>query len=259
MSRYLISLLFAFTIFTLNAQELNLKGIYQGSNLYVMNPFSASGVGFCIQEVKVNEQISTDEIASSAFEIDLSQYHFKTGDPVEVKISYKSGCTPRILNPNVIRAKSTFEISKIEVGNDKILRWTTTKEAGSLDFIIEQFRWNKWVKLGIVKGKGTGNSHPYSYKIMPHSGQNKFRVKQIDYTKKPRYSKDAIYRAILAAVTYKKSANEITFSVSTMYEIYNYYGNIVMKGNAGSIDISKLSAGDYFLNYDNKMDTFRKK
>lgn len=259
MSRYLTSLLLIFTIFTLNAQELKLKGIYQGSNLYVMNPFSSSGVGFCIQEVKINDQISTDEIASSAFEIDLSQYHFKTGDPIEIKISHKSGCTPKILNPNVVQAKSTFDITKIEVGSDKLLRWTTTKEAGSLDFIIEQFRWNKWIKLGTVKGKGTGSIHPYTFKITPHSGQNKFRVKQIDYTKKPRYSKDAIYRATLAAVTYKKSSNTITFSVKTMYEIYNYYGNIVMKGHAESIDISKLSAGDYFLNYDNKMDTFRKK
>jgi len=259
MSRYLTSLFFIFTIFTLNAQELSLKGIYQGSNLYVMNPFASSGVGFCIQEVKVNDKISTDEIASSAFEIDLSQYHFKTGDPIEIRITHKSGCTPKILNPNVVYAKSTFDISKIEVGNDKILRWTTTKEAGSLDFIIEQFRWNKWVKIGTVKGKGTASVHPYSFKITPHSGQNKFRVKQIDYSKNPRYSKDAVYRAILPAVTYKKSSNQIIFSTNTMYEIYNYYGNIVMKGNAEKIDLTQLSAGDYFLNYDNKMDTFRKK
>ena len=28
-----------------------LDGVYQGKNIYVQNPFAASGVGFCVQEV----------------------------------------------------------------------------------------------------------------------------------------------------------------------------------------------------------------
>lgn len=241
------------------AQELKLNGIYQGDNLYIMNPFSASGVGFCIQEVRINNKVSTDEIASSAFEIDLAQYHFKIGDPIEIIIKHKSGCTPKILNPNVVEVKSTFKVSKIEVGRDKILRWTTTDETGSLDFIVEQYRWNKWVKLGVVKGEGGMKTNQYSFAIEPHSGQNKFRVKQIDHSKKARYSKDAIYRSMSPEISFKKSSNEITFSLETMYEIYDYYGNIVLKGNGDKIDISKLKSGDYFLNFDNKMQIFKKK
>lgn len=259
MSKYLLNLILVLFVSLTFAQELKLNGIYQGDNLYVMNPFSSSGVGFCIQEVRVNGKVSTDEIASSAFEIDLSQYNFKTGAPVEIIIKHKNGCQPKVLNPDVIQSKSTFRISKIEVGRDKILRWTTTNETGSLDFIIEQYRWNKWVRVGIVKGKGGNKTNVYSYKIAAHSGQNKFRVKQIDYSKKARYSKDAIFRAMLPLVTFKKSGNTIIFSQATMYEIYNYYGNIVLKGSGDKIDISKLKSGDYFLNYDNKMDTFKKK
>jgi hypothetical protein len=44
-----------------------------------------------------------------------------------------------------------------------------------------------------------------------------------------------------------------------MYEIYDYYGNIVKKGFGAKIDVSGLKSGEYFLNYDNKMDTFKKK
>lgn len=259
MSRYFLSIIFVLVTIFSSAQEIKLKGIYQGDNLYVMNPFSSSGVGFCIQEVRINNQVSTDEIASSAFEIDLSQYHFKLGSSVEIVIKHKAGCQPKILNPSVIQTKSTFKISKIEVGRDKVLRWTSTNETGSLDFLVEQFRWNKWVRIGTIKGKGGSSANQYSYKITPHSGQNKFRVKQIDHTKKARYSKDAIYRAMVAQVTFKKSSNSINFSHATMYEIYDYYGNIVLKGNSDNIDITKLKSGDYFLNYDNKMDTFKKK
>ena len=57
-----------------SAEELVVKGTYQGENIYVKNPFAPSGVGFCAYEVTVNGTITTDEINSSAFEIDLSIY-----------------------------------------------------------------------------------------------------------------------------------------------------------------------------------------
>jgi len=261
MNKYILNIILISFSFLAFGQQLTLNGVYQGDNLYVMNPFSSSGVGFCIQEVRVNDKVSTDEIASSAFEIDLSQYNLKKGDAVKIVIKHKQGCNPKILNPNVIQTKSTFRATKIVVGRDKILRWTTTGETGSLDFIIEQYRWNKWVKLGKVKGKGGNKTNQYTFKIIPHSGQNKFRVKQIDHSKKARYSQDAVYRSMLPQVSfeYKKSNNEIKFSSLTMYEIYNGFGNIVLKGTGESVNVQKLKAGNYYLNYDNKMDAFKKK
>jgi len=261
MYKYLLSLLFAIAFIFSSAQKVELRGIYQGDNIYVMNPFSSSGVGFCIQEVRVNGKVSTDEISSSAFEIDLSQYNFKLGDPVHILIKHKEACLPKIINPHVIQTKSTYKISSIVVGRDQVLRWTTTNETGALDFYIEQFRWNKWVKIGKVKGKGGSTKNQYSYTITTHSGQNKFRIKQIDYTKKARYSKEAIYRSMSPAVSFKynKSSNKLDFSSSTSYEIFNGYGNIEMKGKAKSVNIQKLKPGNYYLNYDNKMDSFKKK
>ena len=261
MYKYLLAVLFGIFFLLSSAQKIELKGVYQGDNIYVMNPFSSSGVGFCIQEVKVNDQISTDEIASSAFEIDLSQYGFKLGDAVKISIRHKEGCLPKIINPNVIQIKSTYKIVSIEVGRDQVLRWSTTNETGALDYYVEQFRWNKWVKIGSVKGKAGVTKNQYTYKITAHSGQNKFRVKQIDFTKKARYSKDAIYRSMSPEVTFKynKSSNNIEFSSSTSYEIYNGYGNIEMKGEGEFADIQKLKPGNYYLNFDNKMDSFKKK
>jgi hypothetical protein len=262
MKKVITLIILSFLIsFSSNAGEITLEGVYQGKNLYIMNPFAASGVGFCIFEVTVNGQVTTDEINSSAFEIDLTVYQFTIGDKLIVKIKYKENCQPKVLNPEVLKPKSTFNISAIKVTKDETLTWTSTNESGSLPYSIEQFRWNKWVKLGVVDGKGNVGSNQYSFKVNAHSGANKYRVKQVDYTKKPRYSKEVSFRSMKPEVTYTpiKPTTEIVFSAETMYEIYDYYGNLVLKGKGSKIDISNLKKDDYFLNYDTKTETFKKR
>ena len=108
-----------------------------------------------------------------------------------INIKHKDDCKPEVLNPEVLKPKSTFGTKEISFSGDGVLNWTTDNETGSLDYIVEQFRWNKWVKVGEVKGIGTPGTHSYSYKIAPHSGENRARVKQVDYSGKPRYSDDA--------------------------------------------------------------------
>jgi hypothetical protein len=44
-----------------------------------------------------------------------------------------------------------------------------------------------------------------------------------------------------------------------MYEIYDYYGSLILKGYDAKIDISGLIKGSYFLNYDTKTGNFKKK
>lgn len=241
--------------------DIVLNGIFQGKNLYVMNPFASSGIGFCVYEVSVNGKITTDEINSSAFEIDLSVFQFKIGDKITVEIKHKENCSPKVLNAEVLKPKSSFTIASMNIDNDKTFKWTTKGEAGSLPFVVEQYRWNKWIKVGTVEGKGTSGINSYAIDIHPHSGNNKFRVKQIDFSKKPHYSEELTYKAKVPPVSFspKKVENEITFTMPTLYEIYDYYGNIVKKGFGAKIDCSGLKKGDYFLNFDNQMETFKKK
>jgi hypothetical protein len=244
------------------SEEIVLKGVYQGKNLYVMNPFAASGVGFCVFEVTVNGQVTTDEINSSAFEIDLTIFQFKKGDKLVVVIKYKDGCTPKIINPEVIKPQSTFEVTTLKIiDKDSKLTWTTTGESGSLTFVVEQFRWNKWVKVGQVEGVGTASANTYSVDVNLHSGYNRFRIKQVDYTRKPRYSKELKQRSMQPEITYtfNKPYTEINFSGETMYEIYDYYGVLVDKGVGVKVDVSSIPKGDYFLNYDTKTETIKKK
>lgn len=245
------------------AGEIVLEGNYQGKNLYVQNPFAGSGVGFCTYEVTVNGQVSTDELSSSAFEIDFTSFQLTVGEKVTVKIKHKDDCKPKVLNPEVLKPQSTFEIvaGSMKIDKDGMMSWQTKNESGKLTFIVEQFRWNKWVKVGEVEGKGKPEVTSYSIKIQPHSGENKFRVKQVDF-KGPNYSEAIKYRAVLPEVTFAplKVDKEIQFSDNTMYEIFDLYGNIVKKGSGTKVDLGSLKKGAYYINYDNKTgDKFVKK
>ncbi len=255
----LISLLASYTA---RAEEIVITGIYQGENLFVMNPFAATGVGFCVYEVTVNGQITTDEINSSAFEIDLSVFQLQIGDKVTIVIKHKQDCKPKILNMEVLQSKSTFKV--IEISFDRkssTLKWTSSGEKGSLPYQVEQYKWKKWVNVGTVDGKGTNGPNNYSVKINPHSEINKFRVKQTDFSQKPRYSQETTYRSLDPEVTFspEKPKNEIIFSSVTDYEVYDFYGRIVTKARGNKLDITKYKKGTYFLNWDNTMGQFTKK
>ncbi|HEV7230022.1 MAG TPA: hypothetical protein VGO45_01765 [Bacteroidia bacterium] len=261
----ILGFIFILATFCAHAQVvLVLDGNYQGKNLYVQNPFGNAGVGFCVTEVSVNGNVTTDEIASSAFEIDLKNFQLKLGDPVEVKIKYKGDCQgkPKVLNPEVLKPKSTYEVIKMDVGTEGSIKFTTKGESGKLAFIIEEYRWNKWVKVGEVEGLGTNGPNDYTFKAVLHSGENKFRLKQLDYSGTPRYSKEIKVASPTPKITFApvKVSSEITFTGGeTMYEIYDQYGNMVKKGFGATIDCKNLPKGAYYLNYDNSTGDFLKK
>lgn len=268
MKRYFsvfVLLIAAFNMFP-QGGTIIIEGNYQGKNLYVQNPFASGGVGFCVTEVYVNNNLTTDETQSSAFEIDFKPHKLNIGDKVEIKIKHKEDCRPKVLNPEVLKPKSTYEVVSMNVSPDGSLKWSTKGESGKLPFIIEQFRWNKWVKVGEVDGVGTAATNNYEYKVTPHSGKNQFRLKQTDYSGQPRLSKPVDLNSTSCDVSFnpQKVTKDINFLCSdkpaeTMYEIYDQYGNIVKRGYGNKIDCSNLPKGGYFLNYDNKMGEFVKK
>lgn len=256
-------LLAACLSFPAAAGVIVIEGNYQGKNLFVQNPFSEAGVGFCVFEVTVNDQIATDEINSSAFEIDMANFGLKISDKVVVKVKHKDGCTPVILNPEVLKPKSTFDIVKQSISADGTYTWTTTNETGELPYVVEQKRWNKWVKVGEVMGSGAPGEHTYTFKVTPHSGENTFRVKQTDLTKRARFSESVNYTdPSVTAVTWgpEKPKDVITFSRTTLFEVYDQYGNIVKRGYADKVEVASLKKDLYYLNYDNKLgETFIKR
>jgi hypothetical protein len=152
------------------------------------------------------------------------------------------------------------------VDKDGTIKWATKSETGKLSYAIEQFRWNKWVKVGEVDGVGTPNTNNYTFKVQPHSGKNQVRVRQTDYSGQPRLSKPVDFTSDVPEISFApvKVSKDISFVAAdkpyeTMYEIYDQYGNVVKRGFGSSVDASNLAKGGYFLNYDNKMGEFIKK
>jgi len=261
--RLLLIVLLGFTTLEGEAAEsLVLSGIYQGKDLYVKNPFSGDGVGFCVFEVYVNGDLTRDEINSSAFAIDFNVLGIEVGSPVEIILNHKANCEPLVLNPESIKPHSTFTIQQIGVKGN-VLSWSSQSESGSLPYIVEQYRWNKWVKSGEVEGKGSAGTHQYSFELSPYSGENKVRVKQLDYTLKPRYSESVTYTPSISKVAFepKRVDSEIVFTGQTRYEIFDKYGNLVKTGYGKTVDVGTLAGGDdYYINYDSSFgETFRKK
>lgn len=254
-------LVFCFSWTYANAGVLIVEGKYQQKNLYIQNGFSSNGVGFCAYEVKVNGQVTTDEVNSSAFEIDFSPYKLKAGDKIIIEIGHKDGCMPKILNPEAIKPRPTYDLLSIDVNKDAVLTWGSKNELGALPYIIEQFKWNKWVYVGEVMGDGSPAQHVYTFKITPTSGENKFRVKQVGYGGIPRYSRETVYTSLMDKPSFKleDGSKIVSFSNETTFEVYDYYGNVLKKGFGSSVDITTLPKGKYYLCYDSVVSEIEKR
>lgn len=258
---------FIFYFYDVLAQDelLSVQGNYQGWNLLVSNPAQSDGFGFCIMKVTVNGDILPASIQSNVFEINFKLFNLKVGDPVFVVLEHANGCTPKFLNTEVLLPKSTFICDKIHCSSGGTLQWVTSKENGELDFIVEQFRWGKWLEIGYVKGNGGNRSNSYTFQVNLHSGKNTLRVSQRDNSKKLRSSQSTTVVSAIGKVT-KSTARVKDFIyfktngklVKTKYEVFDAYGNLLKQGYGQEVNCSNLLKGIYFLNFDNTSEKFFK-
>jgi len=245
--------------------SLSIEGTYQGKNLYVQNPMDDDGFGYCATKVTVNGDIMPGGTNMGAFEIDFANFNIAIGETVFIVIEHNDGCKPKILNPEVLLPRSTFVVTGITVSNAGKLTWQTTGEQGKLPYIIEQYRWNKWVTVGEVQGKGTPGANSYEFNVTPHSGENTVRIVQIDHSGSKRTSKEVKFVSNIPVVAKSpvKVKEVISFTangqpVETRYESYDAYGNIVKKGVGSSVNCQNLLSGAYYINFDNVNEKFIK-
>lgn len=261
MKNLLFVFCFTLIIFNLKAGVLIVEGKFQNKNIYIQNSFGGSGVGFCATEIKVNGKITTDEVNSSAFEIDLAAMNIKPGQKVIIEISHKSDCMPVVLNPEVLKPRPTFEVVSMNINSAGILKWTAKNESGALPYVVEQFKWNKWVYVGEVQGLGNPDVHDYAFQISTHSGENKFRVKQVGLATSPKVSSSVILNSTIDKPLFMitKDNKFIQYTTETAFEVYDVFGTIVKKGFGKETDIQNLAKGKYYLCYDNQVKEFEKK
>jgi hypothetical protein len=242
--------------------KLTIEGTYKGYNVYIQNPFPPCGpvdTCPCVYKVLVNGIQTKDDIMAPAFQIDLSHYNFKIGDSLIIEIFHTKNCQPKVLSTYHGR-KNVLEISSLTIDANSVLHWTTKNELVRMPFTVQVFRWNKWVTMGEVDGKGgpDGNvasyENTYEFKLLQHSGENKIRIKQDS-----NISTIIVWNSSIPEVTYNidQLTKEIIFSAETAYEIYDEWGNLLIKGCDKEVDCKDLKYGIYFLNYDNKTEKIK--
>ena len=141
MKKIIASLFILVNCSMLEAGEINIEGNFMGKNIFVANPYkSSNNVGFCVTEVFVNGKLTTDEIQQSSFEIDLLSLQLVVGQKVSIKIKHNDGCKPRVVNPEDLKPRATFEVipGSMKISKDGMFTWSTKNETGKLSFIVEQ-------------------------------------------------------------------------------------------------------------------------
>ena len=239
----------------MHAEAIVIDGFYQGKDIYVKNPNGPKGVGFCVYEVQVNGEITSDEINSSAFIIDLHILGLQIGDPVTVEIIHHETCKPKVLNADAILPQSTFEVVKMGIDANGVLNWETRNEMGELPYLVQQFKWNKWVTVGEVIGTGRMERNHYSFQLDSHSGRNIYRIAQKTNKGKGRYSEEMVFEQNSKApvmINSMKVTNKLAFSNATHYEIFDEYGRLVKRGFDQEVNVAGLDKGLYYVNYDNR-------
>lgn len=245
------------------ADEMLLKGIYQGKDLYIINPMSDAGEEYCAYEVTINGTKFDDVINSSAFRIYLDFAGLEFGQEYTVAIQHHENCTPKLVNPEVLKPLCTFSIINTDLGYNDVLKFTTDNESGKLTFFVEEYRWGKWLETAKIPGEGGPGTRDYSVKVRPFSGENKYRVYQIDHLNRKFYSDEIVYNLerekITISTSLSKVGKEIVFSTVTRYVVVNEFGEELISGNGDVVDVSNLKKGVYFLNYENEYVVFKKK
>lgn len=243
-----------------HAEEvLVVEGEYQNKNVYISNSLADDGVGFCAYEVRVNGDVTSDAVNSSAFEVDLSMFNLNPGEKVTITIKHKPGCAPKVLNPGDLQPLPEFKVEEININDEGMLQWKASNESGTLPYLIEQFKWNKWVKVGEVNSTGTQGVHDYAFKVTLTNGENKFRVVQKNMNGKTKVSPVAKTMSNRSPIEleYKNREKKILFSGETFFEVYDAFGIIRKRGFGTEVDLSNMEKGDYYINFDNRNEKIR--
>ncbi len=263
--------LFLFSM-SASGDELVVSGVYQGKNVFFQNPSSSDGKSFCVDSVYLNDQFIIHSPKNSAFEVDLSG--LAIDEPVNIRVVYKAGCEPKLINPQVIRLKSRFDFTDLGIGEDHI-SFKTSGDSETTRYFIEKRFNDKWIIIASAEATGnkeeqTGedlsNNHPvqeYNYylKIDHDPGINRYRVKAIMSNGKSYYSGIMNYRSGEEPISFypERVSDKITFSRETDYKVLDTEGNLLVKGKEKEIMVEDLSPGLYYLIIGNRIEKFIKK
>jgi hypothetical protein len=159
------------------------------------------------------------------------------------------------------KKNAEFRISRISMDSTGAITWAAFNQDGALQFNVEQYMNDRWVKVGEVSSIGRLEKNIFTYSPHLSSGENKFRLCWIDADKIKTYSNVVLSASRKEDVIFHLADNNlsISFSETVPYMIYDPYGTVVCRGKGNQVNISSYKCGTYCVAYDNKLATFEKK
>ena len=241
------------------AGEIVLFGEYQGKNVFVQNPYHRSASTFCTTSVFVNDRLVLDSPKVSAFKIDLS--YLKIKDLVVIRIEHLEGCRPTIINPQVLQPVEDFRFLGTEVDNNSI-RWITAGEREEGIFEVEKRVGEEgWQVIHKTKTKRGLRDNLYAVSATHTKGQNQYRVKYEGESGSLLYSLEVYYTHTDSLITFQPQivTSQITLSDSTGYQIVDFLGKVIKKGQGREILLLELKPGEYYLEIQDRREKFIKR
>ncbi|MFZ9046783.1 MAG: hypothetical protein ACO2ZZ_13065 [Cyclobacteriaceae bacterium] len=254
MIRFFFFIIISCSRFVMLGQQLEteLVGVFQGTSLFIQNPYNQTQATFCISDVYVNRKRIELNYESSAIILEFENQELYT--PVAIRIISKdSVCQPVILNPDAILFHTSYKFTAISLSDSSLL-WYTEGERQPGVYTIEKLIDNFWVKQGTTKAMGSFESAKYNYEPELKEGGNKYRVKYEFGNGSYLYSDEIDYDYYPEPVTFSpyNVYKTITLSRFTSYEIFDQDSDMVLSGSGFEIDVTTLLPGEYVIFFNGK-------
>lgn len=256
---FLIFFLVASVISTSIAAEMVLHGVYQGKDIYVQNPYSKEAVNFCTEAVYVNDEKVITNPRTTAYKIPLS--HLMVRDIIVIRIIYRDGCEPRIINPEVIHPIDGFEFLSAQAGRNAV-SWHTKGEITDGKFFVERKVTDKeWQVVEEHPAQGQIQSNNYQVPVDHRGGENTYRIHYKGDDNTEAYSVTFSYMYEEAPITFypPEATNKLYLSEEAEYLIVDASGRKYKRGKGKIITIHNLQPGEYFLVIQERSEPFIKK
>jgi hypothetical protein len=232
--------------------EIDIAGVYQGTALFIQNPYLQNQGHFCLKDVYINNKRQDLNYESSAVILDFKGQELYT--PVAIRIVSKdSVCKPVILNPDAILFHTSYKFTSVSL-SDSALLWTTEGERQAGTYIIENLQGLYWQEVGRIQAQGKFEIAKYQFEPKLEEGGNKYRIKYEFGNGWYLYSNEMDYDYYPEPVTFKpnKVKDFLTLSRFSIYEIYNQKSEMILSGSGNQIDVTSLPPGNYVIFFGGK-------
>lgn len=243
----ILLILIAPNLVSAQTDTTSITGVYKGHPLYIQNKYDVKYDEFCIEEVYVNNKVRRLNLNLSAIKLNFKGVDLFT--PVSVRVIHGDSCTVRFVNPDAILYHSSFKFDSLSL-NDSIMHWYTKGDRRDGLFIVEKLQnEDYWEEVKRIRAKGRFDGAQYVYFPEHEAGGNKYRIRYELPNGRFLYSKELEFSFYPEPITFspKVVQDEIILSRSSVYEILDSGGNVILRGQGDEIPLRLLKPGDYSI------------